>query len=122
MGEIVMSELHEQLQAIRRRPAMYVGSTALFGFINYLVCPVALLLAHGAKRIDANVNDGLEISSDALIQVERTDGGLIAPFQEIRSAGAGHSFEATVLNALSQELHVSVNTGLCTPETKARSA
>ena len=90
---------------------MYVGSTALFGFINYLVCPVALLLAHGATRIDVHVEEGFDIRSDAVIPIERNEEGRIAPFQEIRLAGRGHSLEATVLNALSQELSVSVSTG-----------
>lgn len=106
-----MKKFEEPLDAIRTRPAMYVGSTALFGFINYLVCPVALLLAYGAKRIDATVKEGFEIRSDVLIPIERTEEGRIAPFQQIRPFGMGHNFEATVLTALSEELSVSVQTG-----------
>lgn len=108
---MAMNEWDEPLDAIRRRPAMYVGSTAAFGFINYLVCPVALLLAHSAKRVDATVKNGFEIRSDALIPIERIEDGRIAPFQQIRQFGMGHSFEATVLTALSEELYVSVQTG-----------
>ena len=105
-------EMRADLEVIRKRPAMYVGSTGLFGFINYLVCPVVLLLAHGAKRIDALVTEnGFEINSDAVVPVERTAEGRIAPFQELRSLGSGRSFEATVLTALSHELYVSVDTG-----------
>lgn len=97
------------VEGIRKRPAMYVGTTGLFGFVNYLVCPIALLLAHGAKRISVAVGDAFEISSDAPITIQHVE-GRIAPFEEIRSTGGGHSFEGTVLNALSSELAVSVMT------------
>ena len=36
---------------VRKRPAMYIGTTAFSGFITYLVGPVALLL--GQRPIDS---------------------------------------------------------------------
>ncbi len=107
----MISEPLEGLDPIRRRPAMYIGSMDLVGLIRYLVFPVAMLLRHGAKRIDVTVNDGFEIGSDAVIAVEQTDDGRIAPFQEMRAYGIGHGWESTVLTALSEQLFVSVDTG-----------
>jgi DNA gyrase/topoisomerase IV subunit B len=97
------------IEAVRKRPGMYVGSTALFGFINYLVCPISLLLAQGAKHIDVTATDAFEITADVHIKVEQTDEGIV-PFQINHSTSEGHSFEGTVLNALSQELQVEVKT------------
>jgi hypothetical protein len=107
-----MNELHDHVEAVRRNVPMYIGSLELFGFIHYLVCPVALMLAHGAKEIHANLDNGFELYSDAVIRIEQTDSGKIVPFQEFRPVDPGHNFEAVVLNALSQELYVSVHTGL----------
>jgi hypothetical protein len=52
---------------------MYVGSTAFFGFINYLVCPIALLLGHRPTRTAVVVRDGkFIVESDAAVPIEVT--------------------------------------------------
>ena len=123
---ISVSEPRNLLVAIRRRPAMYIGGMDMSGLINYLLSPVAMLLAHGAKRIDVTVNDGFEIGSDVVIAVEQTDDGRITPFQELRPPGTSTGYQEiepvstphdypdtrlTMLNALSEQLSVSVDTG-----------
>ena len=35
---------------VRMRPAMYIGNTSTFGFIHYLVAPIALSLSSGAQN------------------------------------------------------------------------
>lgn len=109
MSEDWFSEAH-LTTGIRKRPAMYVGSTAYSGLINYLVEPVALLLASGAKHISASVDDAFEINSDAVIETRRTESGRVAPFEEWRSTEVGQGIEGAVLNALSEELAVSITT------------
>lgn len=103
------------VEGIRKRPAMYVGSTELFGFINYLVCPIAMLLANGAKRISVTIDDAINVTADTPIPIEAID-GRISPFEQIQSGVPGHSFEGTVLNALSKELAVTVVTSASTHE------
>src|SRR5262245_16033851 len=101
-------EVLDDIEAVRKRPEMYVGSKALFGFINYLVCPVSLLLAYKARRINVIVSDVYQISADVPIKAEHSDLG-VAPFQRIQPLGEGHGYEGTVLNALSQELYVAIS-------------
>jgi len=104
------------IESIRKRPAMYVGSTGIFGFINYLVCPIALLLANGAKRIDVTIDDGFEVSSDAQFTLDREDGRIVTFEEMLPTTGDGHNLEAPILTALSQELYVSVKTGTTNEE------
>ena len=97
------------IEAIRRRPAMYVGSTEFFGFINYLVCPIALLLGQRATRIAIAADaGGFVIEADVVVPIEETVRGRLSPFEEITSLGQGHGFEGAVLNALSERLTVEV--------------
>jgi len=106
---------------IRARPGMYVGGTEAFGFTIYLVCVIARLLAQEATYIAVHFGDGIEITSDAKIKIERTEWGL-CPFGVVlwqadkykMSWIYGSPFEEDnsllVLNALSRELHVSLQT------------
>jgi hypothetical protein len=97
------------IDGVRKRPGMYVGSTEFFGFINYLVCPVSLLLGQRPTRlaIDAG-KGGFEVEADVALPIEELSCGRFAPFEEILDLGHGHSFEGTVLNALSETLKVEV--------------
>lgn len=108
------AKIHEfnTIEGVRKRPAMYLGSTDFFGFIQYLVCPVALLLGHRASRIVITAEAGrFVIESDVAIPFEETTGGRIGPFEAITWLGGGHGFEAMVLNAASERLEVDVRGG-----------
>lgn len=102
----------DTIEAVRKRPGMYVGSTSFFGFINYLVYPIALLLGHGPTRIAvSSIDAAFIIESDISLPIEVTSAGRISPFEVISSLGQGHGFEGTVLNALSERLMVEVQDG-----------
>jgi DNA gyrase subunit B len=104
----IIAEL-STIEAVRKRPAMYVGSTGFFGFINYLVYPIALLLGQRPTRIAVSPAEGrFVIESDVALPIEESSRGRLSPFEEILSLGQGHGFEGTVLNALSERLVVQV--------------
>ena len=97
------------IEAIRLRPAMYIGSTEFFGFIQYLVCPVALLLSRHPTQLKVSVGEGgFRIESDVAVPLERTAKGRLAPFEEFKPFEHDHGFEATVLNALSESLSIEI--------------
>jgi hypothetical protein len=78
------------IEAVRLRPQMYVGSTRLFGFINYLVCPVALLLGRRPTRVAIVAADGgFAVESDAVVPIEERSSGRFAPFEGISHLAQG---------------------------------
>lgn len=96
------------IEAVRKRPGMYVGSSGFFGLINYLVCPFNLYLAAGAKRISASVSDGgFRIDSDVAIQVADAGDGLLRPFET--PSISGHGLYGCILAALSENLAVTTS-------------
>lgn len=98
----------DYIEAIRKRPAMYLGSTNLFGLIAYLVQPVSILLNLGAKRLDVRVSDAYEVHADVRLDIADT-GAAARRFQRM---GDGDWFETpsgTLLNALSDSLSITVN-------------
>ncbi len=105
----VSMRILDHIQAIRLRPAMYLGSTDFFGFIHYLVCPVALLLSQHPTHIAVCAGErGFRIESDVAVPIERTNKGRLAPFEEFESFEHGHGYEGTVLNALSESLSIEI--------------
>ena len=97
------------VEAIRKRPAMYIGGIGYFGLIQYLVYPVSILLYNGAKHITATTVDGMyQVSSDTQLLIT-DENGFVRPFQNIHGLG-WHQYGATVLNALSEDLYLSIRT------------
>jgi DNA gyrase subunit B len=100
------------VEAVRLRPAMYVGSTGFFGFIHYLVCPVALLLEQHPTRIALSAEDGAyHIESDVVVPMEQSAEGRLVPFEDNKKLGNGLGFEGSILNALSEYLSVEIRQG-----------
>ncbi len=94
---------------VRKRPAMYIGTTAFSGFISYLICPVALLL--GNAPIDSPLPLAkADLWSKPMLpyRSKNYQAGRIAPFEEHLDRGSRHLPEGTILNALSEELTVEV--------------
>jgi DNA gyrase/topoisomerase IV subunit B len=104
-----ISEESRLIVGVRKRPAMYVASTAFSGFIKYLVGPVALLLGQRPNRLAIAAGEGgFVVEADVALPIEELSSGRFAPFEEILDRGSWHSFEGTVLNALSERLTVEV--------------
>jgi len=96
---------------IQKRPAMYIGGTDFFGFIQYIVSAFDLLMDHGATWIEIQVDDKIKMSSDAKIDVIVNEKGEIEPFEAFRDLPKRHMPDAAIVTALSEELKVSIDNG-----------
>src|SRR4051812_15610000 len=95
------------VEAIQKRPMMYIGTSGFFGLIHYLVCPFAQLLSRSPRWIDVRVAEaGFEINSDATLDIKENGEGRIIPFEAFEAADKGLLFEGCLLNALSERLEV----------------
>lgn len=102
----------DHIESVRRRPGMYVGGTDFFGFIHYLVGPVALLLAQGPKWVGiAAGEDGFVVEADVAVPIEDSGDGRIVPFEYPPTGGPGFNVEGIVLTGLSERLEVEVRRG-----------
>ena len=94
---------------VRKRPAMYIATTAFSGFIRYLVLPVTLLLGQRPNRLAIAAGEGaFVVEADVALPIEELSSGRIAPFEELLDRRSRHRAEGTILNALSEELTVEV--------------
>jgi DNA gyrase/topoisomerase IV subunit B len=103
-----MADQPSGLEHVRLRPAMYVGNTGFWGFINYVVCAYRVLIHWGATTIHFARADGkFVVSSNAKFPAEPDD---FNPFEETsKSDDRRHvhaCFDALVINALSSEFIV----------------
>lgn len=97
------------VEAVRKRPQMYVGSLGFFGFVQYLVCAMALLLERRPSRVAVARADGqFVMECDAALAIEELPDGRLSPFENPACEGPGLGFEGTVLNALSERLTVEI--------------
>lgn len=104
-----ISEEMALIYGVRKRPGMYIGWPALVGFIDYLVCPVVLLLGQRPTRLAVAAGEGgFVVEADVALPIEELSSGRFAPFEEILNPERGHRSEGTVLNALSEKLTVEV--------------
>lgn len=95
------------VEHIRTRPTMYVGSLGLQGLMHYFASAVNLYLKHSPTWIAlAARDDCFEISSDATIDVAIAETGEVMQFEKIVKLDHGFSIEGTVLNSLSSTLSV----------------
>ncbi len=102
-----MPDQLSDVEHVRTRPAMYIGSDGLFGSICYLVCPFDLLLPCSPRNVRVAVRaEGYEITADASLSIDENVEGLIVPFETVVRNGPSHGVEGLILNALSKSLSV----------------
>lgn len=105
-----------RVAGIRKRPAMYIGSTEFFGFIQYVVSAFDIMLDNGATEIMIEPGDDLRISSDAHVPMHINHDGLLEPFEEFGALKPRHSPDATILAALSEYLSLHASDGKVSTE------
>jgi DNA gyrase/topoisomerase IV subunit B len=103
-----MADELSDLEQVRRRPTMYVGSTSFWGFVNYVVCAYRFLIHAGATTIHIAADGGkLVLSSDATLAMNTDE---FSPFEAILKSDDRRqvhaSIDAFIVNALSKELTV----------------
>lgn len=99
---------HEFLdvESIRKRPVMYLGTLKFFGLVHYLVHAVGLNLADKPTYLAlANTGGTFTIESDAELHLEQDSDGTIFSFERFREVETGR-FDGLVVNALSSSLSV----------------
>ena len=76
------------IEHVRLRPSMYIGSTDFFGTIHYLVDAINLILQHspGVLEISSSA-DGFTMRSDIVLPIHENENGLRFPFECFRQDG-----------------------------------
>ena len=108
---------NESIASVRKRPAMYVGSTEFFGFIHYVVSAYDLLIQHDATFIEAEVlsynsyDIHLKLSSDANVPVIQNEHGQLVLFEAFDTSKPGYGLDGVVANALSDLFELRLSDG-----------
>lgn len=100
------------VEHVRARPLMYIGTTGFFGLVHYFVSAVNLVLERSPKWIAVEaVEDGFRIRSDANLCIERNESNELLPFERFRKEKHGLGLDGPMLNALSSRLTVRTSLG-----------
>lgn len=105
------SRERSDVEHIRKRPAMYLGGTDFFGFVQYLVSAFDVMLDHGATWIEFEVAENYRLSSDARVPTRLNDRGALEPFEAFGELKPRHIPDAIILTALSEDFRVTLNDG-----------
>lgn len=97
-----MTNSSPEVESVRKRPAMYIGSTNFFGFVHYLVSAFDLLLQNGATWIEIEVEDEIHLASNARIPLRVNANGLLEPFEAFGELKQYHAPDGVILMALSE--------------------
>lgn len=74
------------IEHMRKRPAMYLGSTLLQGLASYICSPVSLLTSAGATFIHITISDKEYLyESDAQLELELDQKGFVRHFESHQS-------------------------------------
>ena len=93
------------IQHVRKRPGMYIGSTGFFGTIHYLVDATNLILQHSPSVLEFCADQtGFAINSDVALPVHHDKSGKRYPFESFCHNGNAAISHGPVLTALSEFL------------------
>ena len=96
------------VEHVRERPGMYIGSRGFFGLVHYLVDATNLILQHRPTKL-AISTDGSEFTfgSDTTIPMSRNATGKIFPFEVFKKDGNAKVSHGPLLTALSESFSYS---------------
>jgi DNA gyrase subunit B len=100
------------IEAVRKRPGMYLGDTEVWGLFRYAISAVEFALANHATGVEIHLGGGgIRVEANAVVPLRLDESGRLCPFETTPRSPEHSALVALILCALSAQLHVRASDG-----------